>query len=211
PPAAALVELVEPGPLLLGPVEVGVARQPRLYGGLDEDEAEGVGIARVLDAQRPADAVVGVGPAGVVLGALEVGQDALVVPARAAGLGPAVVVRPVAADVDHGVDGGGAAEDLPAGPEQRAPGEARLRLGVVGPVHLRLEQPAEGGGDLDLGAGVRPARFEEEDARGGVGAEAVGQHAPRRAGTDDDVVVHGGPRAVASVPRRPRRSPFRAT
>src|SRR4029453_12181858 len=64
--------------------------------------------------QWPADAMELVGAALLVLGALEVGQDRIVVPALAAPLAPFIVVVGVAAHIDHAVDRAGAAQDLAA-------------------------------------------------------------------------------------------------
>ena len=70
--------------------------------------------AMVGDFQRPAGAVEVVGAARIVLGALEVGQHRVVVPALAAALAPFVVVGGVAAHIDHAVDRAGAAQHLAA-------------------------------------------------------------------------------------------------
>ena len=69
PAAAALAgDLVEPGALLLGAVEVVGRLEPGADRALDERVAEVVGVAAVLDVQRAALAVERAAEAGVVLG-----------------------------------------------------------------------------------------------------------------------------------------------
>ena len=98
---AAHRHLVGPEAVLFGAVEVFGAGEPELDAGLDERRAHDVLRAAVGDGQRPAGAVKLVLAALVVLGLLEVRQQVVEGPARDA---PAVVVRAVAADVDHVVD-----------------------------------------------------------------------------------------------------------
>lgn len=79
-------------------------------------------------------------------------QDFVVAPAAAAHLRPAVEVRRVAADVQHAVDRGGAAEDAAARPVDGAAGGAGFGLGGEHPVHLWVVDELEhAGGDVDPG------------------------------------------------------------
>ena len=99
---------------------------------------------RLLHGEVPPGGVVaGGGQIGVpvVLRLLEVVEHVLVAPARVAEVAPLVVVAAVAADVEHVVEDGGAAEDATPGPvappalvpQTRAP---RLWLRLVLPVEL---------------------------------------------------------------------------
>jgi hypothetical protein len=100
-----LGHLIVTDAVLAGAVEVLVAGQPRRDGRLQPRPAQRVLIALVLDSQWASGAVIGGLAALLVLGSEEVGQHVGVSPARAAvGIAPAVVVGPVAADVDHAVD-----------------------------------------------------------------------------------------------------------
>src|SRR5262249_56240405 len=69
-----------------------------------------------------------------VLRLLEQGQDGLEVPAGVAGLRPAVVVGPVAAGPDHGIDAPRPAEHLAQRQGDGAASDVRARLITVGPV-----------------------------------------------------------------------------
>ncbi len=130
---AALGHLVHADTVLLGAVEVVVAVQAGFDGGLDEGRRDRVAGALVGDRQRPADRVPLRGAALVVLRPEEVGEE--VVPGPS-GDAPFVVVAVVAADVDHRVDRGGAAEHPAAGQGQAPPVAVRLGRRVDAPVDL---------------------------------------------------------------------------
>src|SRR5258708_40143889 len=74
--------------LLVGAVEVGVAAIADLLGAGDEAVVELVLRAQVRDRERPADAVVLIGPALLVLGLAEIAQHVVVGPAWIAALRP---------------------------------------------------------------------------------------------------------------------------
>src|SRR5262245_44337877 len=124
---------------------------------------------------------------------LEVRQYACIVPALVPMIMPPVVVQAVAADVDHGVDGAGAAEHFPARPVQPAPAHVGLLFGVVGPVAGGFDQFGKGYGDMDLALLVRAAGLQEKDTRASLFGKPVRQDAPGRASADDDVVHHDMP------------------
>src|SRR5262249_34700891 len=125
---------------------------------------------------------------------LEQGQDGAEVPAGVAGRRPAVVVGPVAAGPEQGVDAPRAAQHLAERQGDGAAGDVRARLVAVGPVVARA-------GFLPPLRGLRgpgapsppPARLDQKD--GGVGLhQAARHHAPRGPRADDDVVVTSGER-----------------
>ena len=188
PHAAPLGGLEASDAELRGAVEVLVVRQSGLDGRVDPGVDDGVHRSALVDRERAAGAVELVRAAHVVLGAREVGQDVLVVPALGAVGGPPVVVGAVAAHVDHRVDRTAATEDLAAGEEGPAAVDPRLGLGVVVPVERALEEAGEGCRDVDLVHRVRGAALDEGDRDLGVLAQPGGQGATGRAGTDDDVV-----------------------
>ena len=189
--AVALRHLVAADAVLLAGVEVLDLAEPGRRGGVDEGVRERVHGVRVRDGQRPAGAVELRRAALVVLGALEVGQHVVPAPARVAEVAPLVVVAAVAADVDHRVQRGGAAEHAAAREVDAAAVERGLGLGCEVPVEGRLVELGEGDRDVQAVLGVRRAGLDEADGAVRVLGQAVGQHAAGRAGADDHVVVHG--------------------
>ncbi len=158
----------------------------RLHQGVVQQQARVDG----PDAQGPRAAVVLAlaPPAG--LHPLEVGQHVRIAPALAAHLPPGVVVVGVAAHVEHAVDRGRSAQHLAARRGQTAVVQGGDRLGGVAPGHARHEhglQEAER--HVDVGVAVLAAGLDHQHADVLVLAEPLGQHATRRAGADDDVVV----------------------
>ena len=195
--AVALRHLVEEGAFLRGAVVVGVGGEAVHARGLQEHLVDGAVVARVGHVQRAALAVEGVGELLVVLAALEQRQHLVVRPAGVAQRGPVVVVPAVAAHVEHGVDGAGAAQHLAARLVAAPPVQARLRHrleGVVAPPGGHDgDHPGRG---VDQHAAVGAARFQQADAGAGVIGQAGGQRTARRARAGDDVVeffkgVHG--------------------
>src|SRR6516225_1252949 len=133
-----------------------------------------------------------------VLRLLEQGHHRVEIPAGIAGLCPAVVVAPVAAGPDHGVDAARPAEYLAQRQGDGAAGDVRARLVMVGPVVSRAEvlDPLRRVRET-LDIFNRPAGFEQED--GGVGPvqQTTRDHAARGACADDHVVVTSGEHLAA--------------
>ena len=145
--------------------------------------------AHVGDAERPADAMIVVGAALLVLGALEIGQHVLVRPADIAELAPDVVVLGLPAHVEQAVDGAGAAEHAAARPGDDAAVQMRLGPGAELPRNRRIGEVAVvAGRNVDPGVAVAPAGFDQGYLDGRVLAQPVGQHAACRARADNDVV-----------------------
>src|SRR5665647_1201067 len=92
----------------------------------------------VGDMQRPAGTVPRGGAKIVVFHLAIETQDIRPAPAVIAERRPAVVIRGLAARVDHGVDRARSADDLAARLIDLATGEPGLRLGFVHPVHGRI-------------------------------------------------------------------------
>src|SRR5262249_5503157 len=159
-PSVAVGELEVARPLLIGTVEIVVARDARTRAGGDERIAElPLPQAHVRHAQRAAGAVQLVGAALLVLRALEVRQHVLPAPPGLAGRAPAAETLAVASDVGERVDGARSAENTPARPRHRATVE--MGLGT------RPELPGDGGvgevavvarRDMDPWVAVAPAR-----------------------------------------------------
>jgi hypothetical protein len=140
-------------------------------------------------AERAAGAVIVVGPALLVLGALEVGQHVLIRPADIAELTPHVEILRLSPHVEQAVDGAGAAEHAAARPGDRAAIEMGLGAGAELPGHGRVGEVAVvAGGDVDPGVAVASAGLDKSNLDAGVLAQAVGQHAACRARTDNDIV-----------------------
>ena len=197
--AVALRHLVEEGALLLRAVVVRVGGEAVHLRSLLEHLVDGAVVARVGHVQRAALAVEGVGELLVVLAAPEQRQHLVVRPAGVAQRGPVVVVPAVAAHVEHGVDGAGAAQHLAARLVAAPPVQARLRHGVVAPaVHFELGDHRQTGRAMDQHAAIGRAGLDEGNANGRVFAQAAGEHAAGRAAANDDVVEHGvSPSCVA--------------
>ena len=145
--------------------------------------------ARLLDAPLAAGAVRLVGAGREILAALEVGQHVVPRPAGVAELAPLVVVARLAAHVDHAVDRRAAAQHLAARVGEGAAVEAGLRLGLEAPVGASVAHAIEiADGNVDPDIVVAPARLEQQDADGRIGAQPVGQDAACRPGPDDHIV-----------------------
>jgi hypothetical protein len=188
--AVALRQLVVAHPVLGGGVEVVVRGQARGDPGLDHRVHHRVRVATFAHRQRPAGAVVLVGAALVVLGALEVGKEVGVAPAVAAGVAPAVVVGGVAADVDHRVGGRRAAESLPAWQVDAASIAVGLVAGPEIPVDRGARQRGDAERDVDVVERVGGTRFDQEDVDVLVLAQSCGKYATCRPCPHHDVVVH---------------------
>src|SRR3569623_1942010 len=129
----------------------------------------------------------------VVLGALEVGQHASIVPPGAAVLtGPEVVVGGIAAGIELRVDGGAATDHLGLGEAQDADVHVLLRDGGPAPTGDALGHLGEARRHLEQRVPVAAPRFEQQHLDGRVIAQAIGEDAAGRAGAGDDVVVAHG-------------------
>lgn len=126
-----------------------------------------------------------------MFGLFEIRQDRGEGPAGIAELFPVVEIAGGSANVNHGVDSTGTAEDFAAGPVETAILKLRLGFGGIIPVHGGFEEFGEGGGDGDLAGARRAAGFEKQDADVGVFGKASSENATRGASTDNDVIVFG--------------------
>jgi hypothetical protein len=182
-------------------VEIGDRLDARLGGGGAKRLEQRPSHPRRLDPPFAADPVVSARPEEIILMALEPGQHVVPAPAGEAELAPMIIVGGLAAHIDHGVDGGRAADHLAAGIVQAAAVEAFLRLGLEHPVRTRIADGEEiADRDVVPDPVVAPAGLQQQHAGIRRGRQPVRQHAAGRAGTDDDViviavdglVVHGG-------------------
>src|ERR1700691_5760619 len=94
--------------------------------------------ARRLDTQFAADAVRVAFAEKMIFVPLEARQQVIPAPAVEPKLPPMIVVRGLAAHVDHGIDRGRAADDLAARIVEAAAIEPRFRLGLEAPVRARI-------------------------------------------------------------------------
>jgi hypothetical protein len=161
---------LEPGRALLVPgVDVLRARNPRLHAGFDQLARQRVLVGEIGNVERSAHAVPVVCAALLVLGALEVGQDRIVVPALAAALAPFVVISRIAAHVDHAVDRAGAAQHLAARLVHDAVVELGFGLAVEHPVDARIvERLVVAERDVDPGIAVLRPGLEQQHAKTAV-------------------------------------------
>ena len=149
--------------VLLGAVVIVGRRMAGLAAGVQIRLDQRVGVARVLDGERPVAAAIRVRAALPALLPPEIGQHVRVGPARQAVRGPAVVVGAVAADIGHRVDRGRAADHLAARAFDAAAVERGLRLGLVVPaVDAVAQHLAPGERQLDPRIAVPAAGFEQQ-------------------------------------------------
>src|SRR5262245_23969425 len=144
---------------------------------------------------RAAGAVELARPVLPVLRLLEQGQHRAEIPAGIAGIRPAVVVGPVTAAPEHGVDAARSAQHLAERQRERAMIDERTRFITVRPVVPRadvLDPLRRVRETLDIFN--RPAGFEQEDGGVGTVQQATRDHAARGACADDHVVVISGER-----------------
>ena len=190
-------------------VVVGVARDPQPDRTLDEGLAQRIAPVEIGHRNGPvASAVCVVTGPEPALAAAEIRQHVGIAPAGIAALGPAVEIHPLATVVDMAVDRARSAERLAAGRRNDPAAGPVARFGLVEPVDPRVDQgPHETGRDVDEQVPVRRSGLEQAHARPRLGGETVGQHASRRARTDDHVVEGIG---HPSLPLQPRGAQSRA-
>src|SRR5262249_10311840 len=95
----------------------------------------------------------------------------------------------LAAHVDHAVDRGAAAKHAAARVVERPPAQSGLLLGRKAPVGALVAHAIEvADRDVDPEIIVLATRLEQQHARGGIAAEAIGEDEARRPGADDDVI-----------------------
>ena len=112
-----------------------------------------------------------------ILGATEIGENAVIIPAAIAQLRPVIIVGAMAACVDHAIDSGAAADALGAGHEHDAVVHVLLGNGVVAPVQLkRLHQAKIAHRHVDPGAGVPAACLDHRNFHIGILAQAVDEN-----------------------------------
>src|SRR5439155_18030804 len=85
-----------------------------------------------------------------ILGALKVGQEAFIIPAGIAQVGPTVVIRAMPTHIDHAVEGTAAAEHFSSRPTQRPVGGILLWCSRIGPVLCASPQRKQTGGIVDV-------------------------------------------------------------
>ena len=188
--APAIGQLEVAGTLLARAVEVAVARNAQLVAGLDISLAQRVRLLGVGHGKRAAGAVQGVRAALLILGLDEIGQDVVPVPAGIAELAPVPKVLGLAADVDQAVDRRAAAQHLAARPDDPPVVAARLRLGLVAPGDLGVDDgPVVADRQVNPGIAIAPAGLEQQHPVARVRRQPVRQHAAGRAGPDHDEII----------------------
>ncbi len=161
--------------ILLGAVEVVVARIAGLDRGSDKAVMQFVLGAQIGDVQRAGGPMMLVSAALLSFGAAEIGQHVLIRPAGVAELAPQIEILALAADIDQPVDRARTAEDLAARPWQPAAAQFGLRLGLELPGDLGVVNVAvKSGWNVDPRVAVLAAGFEQQHADARVGAEPVG-------------------------------------
>src|SRR6267142_694930 len=208
--AVLLRDLVDAEAFVILGVEILADPELRLTRGLQKCLLHRIVGAQPVDSERSALAVVFAIEIGVVFRALEVGQHVGIGPADIAQRRPLIVIAAVAADIDHGVDGGGAAEPLAARLVADPPLKASLRHGIESPVvefagnHQRQRARR---GDHPIIA--RAAGLEHGHRRLGILGKPAGDRAAAGAAAhhhEIDRVRHALPPMFFRYPARPARA-----
>ena len=206
PPPAGDGQIGPRHPVLPGAAEVIAGRAAELEEGPGERDRNGVpvrsGDRGDLDRARHA-AQRRVAALGV-LAAPQVRQQVREPPAGRPARGPAVIDRPVAADVGHGVDRAGPAQ-RPAPRVGHRPGIG-LGAGDISPVRRAAQQVGPGVRHGHGAGPLRAAGFQQQHPGTGILGEPGGQHAAGRARPHDDVVElrHGLPSTAVTRRSSPR-------
>jgi len=159
-----------------------------LRGG-DEGFAQRVRLAYVGHRERPAHPVQCISAARLVLGATEIGQDVGERPSGIAELPPVVEVFRLTADIEKTIDRARPAQHFPARLNDLAIVELRFGLRCVKPVDLGIgEELAVAEGNVNPDIAVVASGFQQQHAMAARRGETIGQHAPGRAGANNDVV-----------------------
>ena len=185
--AIALGHLVDAKAFLPLAVEVASGEQLQRRCAFDKGMAGGIGRFLVRYKQRPAVAVIRVGPALIRFGLAEIGQYIVIAPAGAALRCPIVVIPLIAADIDHRVDCGGAAKSLAARLIPNAPVQAFLRDSFVLVVRGIADEGHEAG-RLDQDIVVAPAGLKQAHPPRSVDRKPPGYRAAAAATADDNVI-----------------------
>jgi hypothetical protein len=122
----------------IGSGKVVIDRVAGAQSGLDEGFRQRIRIGDARHSKRSARAVIARCAAVIVLRFLEVGQHALIVPARIAEIGLMVVIRGRAAYVDHPVETARSAQHLAARSIDRPVARGRLRRRRERPIEWRV-------------------------------------------------------------------------
>ena len=103
---------------------------------------------------------------------------------------PVVEILVLATDEDEAVDRRRPADHPATRPDDVAPRRSFARLGVEqARVAGVVDGPEIADRQVDPEAAIRAAGLEQQDPRIGIGGQAVREHAARRTGPDDHVVV----------------------
>ena len=184
-----LQHLVVAHAFLAAGVVIGIERLAVLLRGLQE----GLGHRIAFRDFMQAHGAVVAAPRAAFLIAFDLAEQALglgPVPARRAGRLPAVVVRRLAAHIDHAVDQRGAAHALAARHGDAAAVHVVLGLGGEAPVVVGIDQQlGKSRGNADPGTAGLVAGLQHQHAVLAVGAQAVGQDAAGGAAAGDDEIV----------------------
>jgi len=132
-----------------------------------------------------------VGPALIVFGFLEVGQNLVPGPAVTAKFGPVIIIRAVPASVQHGIDRAGATQHPATRLITASIVEAGLRRCLEAPVvQLGRQHRGNTSRSMNKHARIRPARFEQTDFDIRILRQPAGDNRTARATPDDNVIVH---------------------
>src|SRR6185369_8756642 len=114
-PPALLVDVEDARALVVAGVEIGDRLDAGLAGGVTESVEDVPAHPRRLDAPFAADRVRVAGDEEMILVQPKERQHVVPAPARKPELAPVIVVGGLTAHIDHGIDGGGAADHPAAG------------------------------------------------------------------------------------------------
>ena len=189
-PAAALIDLEIAGAFVVALIEVVDLRNADFDPGLPHRVEDRPGDARPLDPPFAARTMQGGQAPVMILLPDEIGQHVVPAPSGKAELAPAVIIGRLPAHIDHGVDGGRAADHAAARIGDRAAAQIGFGRRLEHPVGARIADRVEiADRNMEPDPIVAAASLDEENAVLGVAAQPIGEHAASRAGADDDEVV----------------------
>ena len=189
-----LGHLIDTKAFLAHAIEVGISRVVQFHPSFDEVFRKWVHSPKIGDAKWPGIAMMLVVDSLIVFERDKKLAHARPVPVSSGGRPPALIVRPIAANVDHCIDRAAATQRLAARPIEPPVVKVRLDFGLTVPVH-----PSRAGNDADAkrhvneGIAIARPRLDEADSFIRISRKAVGHDAAGRAAANDVVSVSAEP------------------
>src|SRR6185437_7048289 len=188
-PSIAREELEITNAFLIAGIEIVSPPNAKLVGAANDRLHQFALFRNVRGPERPIAAVRAARATAIVLGALEVGQHALPIPAAISELRPCVIVLALSSDEDQPVDRTRTAKATASRPVDLAPAHIWLFVGIEAPIIGLVEHglPVTDG-NVDPQIVVLGACLEQQNLVAAVGAQTISEHATGRTRADNHVV-----------------------